>query len=127
MTRQPTRASRFLALALAFALASVSPAICFAATLQTEERQQHASCPMGQESHSPETAKLDCCIGQSPQFAGITQDTVAPLVAAAAVVGVITATPESLNPALSALPTFDPELSKPSRTPTYLLVSVFRL
>lgn len=130
MTRRPTRrASRFLAGGLAFTLSIVSSAVCFAGILQMEERQQHASCPMGMghESDSPETAKLDCCIGQSPQFAGITQGTVAPPVAAAVVLGVVTAIPDSPVPAPPVLSAFDPDVSKPSSTPTYLLVSVFRV
>ena len=128
MTRKPTRrASRFLAGGLAFTLSIVSSAVCFAGILQMQERQEHASCPMGHGSDSPDTAKLDCCLGQSPQFAGIAQDTVAPLVAAAAVIDIITATPDSLIPAPPVLPAFDPDISKSSSTPTYLLVSVFRI
>ena len=112
---------------MAFTLAIVSSAVCFAGILQTQESQEHASCPMGHKPASPETAKLDCCIGQSPQFAGITQGTVEPPVAAAAVDSMITATPELQIPVPPVLRAFDPDVSQPSRTPTYLLVSVFRV
>ena len=92
-----------------------------------EDTQQHASCAMGHESGSPETTQLECCIAQSLQFAGVAPDTAALLVASAAVVSPVDATPESFVMPVPALPAFDPDVSKPSSTPTYLLVSVFRL
>ena len=93
-----------------------------------EDTQQHASCAsMGHESGSPDTTKLDCCIGQSPQFAGIAPDTGAPVVAQPVVMSFVHAAPQSLVPALPGLSALDPEVPKPSSTPTYLLVSVFRL
>jgi hypothetical protein len=128
MTRTATRhPSPLLAGGMAFTLSILSSAICLAATLQMEDRQQHASCAMGHESGTPETTQLNCCIAQSPQFAGVAPDTAALLVASVAVVSPVDATPESFVMALPALPAFDPDVSKPSRTPTYLLVSVFRL
>ena len=128
MTRAATRRpSRLLAGGLAFTLSILSSVICFAATVQMEDPQQHASCAMGHESGSPETTKLDCCIAQSPQFAGVAPDTAAVPVASAAIVSPVDAPPESFVMAVPALPAFDPDVSKPSSTPTYLLVSVFRL
>lgn len=127
MTPKPTRrVSRFVAGGLAFTLSIVSSAICFAAVLQMEEAQQHESCPMGHESDAPETAKLDCCIAQSPQFAGVAPAS-ALLLAQPAVISLIDTTPESLVPVSSALPAFDPDVPKLSRTPTYLFVSSFRI
>jgi len=129
MHRQPTRlASRFLAGGLAFALSIVSSAICFAAIVQMEDTQQHASCAsMGHESSSPKTTQLDCCIAQSAQFAGLAPGTGAPVVAQPVLMSVVDTAPQSLVPALPALSALDPDVPKPSSTPTYLLVSVFRL
>lgn len=120
MARQLTRASRFMAGGLALTVALVSPAICFAATLQMEDTQQHASCAsMGHESGSPKTTQLDCCMAQSPQFAGLAPDTGAPVVAQPVVMSFVHAAPQSLVPALLALSALDPEVPKPSSTPTY--------
>ena len=82
---------------------------------------------MSGESDSPATTKLDCCIGQSAQFAGVTPATAAPLVAPLTIVSLTVAAPDSLYAALPALPPFDADVSNPSNTPTYLLVSVFRI
>ena len=128
MHRQPTRrASRFLAGGLAFALSIVSSAICVAAILQMEHAQQHVSCAsMGHESGSPKTTQMDCCIAQSAQFAGLAPDTGVP-VAQPVVMAFVDAAPQSLVPALPGLSALDPDVPKPASTPTYLLVSVFRL
>jgi len=129
MHRQPTRrASRFLAGGLAFALSIVSSAICFAAILQMEDTQQHVSCAsMARESGSPKTTQMDCCIAQSAQFAGLAPDTAAPVVAQPVVMSFVHAAPQSWVPALPTLSALDPDVPKPVSTPTYLLVSVFRL
>ena len=129
MHRQPTRrASRFLAGGLAFALSIVSSAICVAAILQMEDTQEHASCAsMGHESGSPKTTQLDCCIAQSAQFAGLAPDTGAPVVPQPVVMSFVDAPRQSLVPALPALSALDTDVPKPASTPTYLLVSVFRL
>ena len=129
MHRQPTRrASRFLAGGLAFALSIVSSSVCVAAILQMEDTQQHTSCAsMVHESDSPKTTQLDCCIAQSAQFAGLAPDSDAPVVAPPVVMSLVDATPQALVPALRALSALVADVPKPSSTPTYLLVSVFRL
>ena len=124
MTRQLTRASRSLAGAIALALALVSPVTCFAATLQMTE--QHAHCAaMGHDRGSADSMKQDCCATLSPAFAGLAP-TASNLVAPPSdAVSTMLLMPE---PPL-ALPAFnaDADASPPCSTPTYLLVSVFRL
>jgi hypothetical protein len=126
MTRQLPSASRLLAGAMALALAVVSSATCFAATLQMPDTQQHMCCAaMADCGSSAKTSMQDCCVAQSPAFTGLV-----PIVASnlgtpsAIVVSMIEA---DVQAARSHVVAVDPDTSRPTKTPTYLLDSVFRL
>jgi hypothetical protein len=125
MTRQLPRASRLLASAMALALAVGSSATCFAATLQMPDTQQHMCCAAMADCGSAKTSMQDCCVAQSPAFAGLV-----PIVASnlgtpsTVIVSMIEADVLAPRPHVVA---FDPDISRPTKTPTYLLDSVFRL
>ena len=125
MARQLPRASRLLAGVTALALAFVSSATCLAATPQMPDTQQHACCAAMGDCGSAKTTMQDCCPGQSPAFAGLV-----PIVASnlgtpsTVLVSIIAADVLAPRPQPAA---FDRAISPPSRTPTYLLDSVFRL
>ena len=125
MARQLPRGSRLLAGALALTLAFVSSATCLAATLQMPDAQQHACCAAMADCGSAKTTMQDCCVAQSPAFAGLV-----PIVASnlgtpsTVVISMIAADVLAPRPQFAA---FDPDSSPPRRTPTYLLDSVFRL
>jgi hypothetical protein len=101
----------------------LSPMMCLAGAV---EESPEALCMMGMAQDSGKTtAKLDCCEAQSPANAALTGQTV------------LVAPPALLAPLLgvASLPTspphivgaIEPGVPKISRTPTYLLVSLFRI
>ena len=128
MSRLAGLTPRLLTTALAVALAIASSLTCLAGTLGTsQESELHACCvAMGHDCGSATTRlERDCCAAMSPAFAGL-----------------IPSAPDAGQPAAAAVTTFivgdvpvpSPALSRPERavrgspeTPTYLLVSDFRL
>jgi hypothetical protein len=127
MTQRFTRGSRLLASVIAMALAFVSTATCLAAVMQMPEGSHHAcSEGMKQESGSANstTVQKDCCFVQSAEFARLT--TAQAVTASASALStpfVFEPLPVYRSPAAA----LDPGIPKPSSSPTYLLVSVFRL
>ena len=127
MAGQVTRGSRFLAAALAFALAVVSSATCFAAVVQMPDPQQHACCAgMNQECGDSMAVQKDCCAVQSADIARLASAAQFIAVPALVVIGSHVAQP-ALVASVSLGAAFDPGAPKPSSSPTYLLVSVFRI
>jgi hypothetical protein len=128
MPQQLTGGSRFLASALALALAFASSATCVAAVLQMAERQQQHACCHGvhRDCGDAIAAQKDCCAVQSADLArgaSATQSVAAPaLVVVHSLVG---NTPSLTSPPV--VTAFDPGVPRPSSSPTYLLVSAFRL
>ena len=128
MAGSPRLTFRLLTTALAFVLALASSLTCFAGTLGTSHQSElHACCvAMSHDCGSATTRlELDCCGAMSPAFAGL-----------------LASAPELSGPASDAViaPVITdtrlawPAASRPERavrgspdTPTYLLVSVFRL
>ena len=118
---------RLLASAIAIALALVAPVTCLAAVMQMPETSHHASCHgMKKDGASVGSiaAKKDCCAIPNAEVARFTS------------------TDQVLTPPASALSTpfvfeplpvqdcgaaLDPGVPKPSSSPTYLLVSSFRI
>ena len=128
MSRLAGLTSRLLTTALAAALAMASSLTCLAGTLGTShESELHACCvAMGHDCGRATTRlERDCCAAMSPARAGLipsAQDLGRP--AADAVT----------TPIVGDVPIPLPAPSRPERTvrgspdtPTYLLVSVFRL
>ena len=121
-----TRPSRLLSGVLALVLASLSSAICFAATWQMEAQQEICSA-MSHEAGSGSATAQDCCAAQNPEFAGLAPAASAGLIAAPILaISALPPAPPVLiaSPALAA---FDSGVPKPSSPPTYLLVSSFRI
>ena len=122
-----TRASRLLASVIAIALAFVSTATCLAAVMQMPERSHHA-CHEGMKQDSggadSMTMQQDCCLVQSADVARLTT---AQAVTASASALTTPIACEPLPVYRSPAAALDPGVPKPSRSPTYLLVSVFRL
>ena len=131
MNRQATRSSRLLAGVLALALASVSAATCLAAVVQMSEKH-HACCEAmghcsdggGDSETTP--AKIDCCAVQSAEAGRLATGAQAITVAASLLAESPVVEPSSFAP-ISATGAFDPGVPKPSSSPTYLLVSSFRI
>ena len=127
MDRQLTRGSRLLAGVIAMALASVPTATCLAAVTQMTETSHHAcSDGMRQAGGSANSTALekDCCFVHSAELARLT--TAQAVAASAPVLGtpIVVEPPPTYHSPGAAL---DPGVPKPSSSPTYLLVSVFRL
>jgi hypothetical protein len=128
MNRRLTRGSRLLASVMAVALALVSTATCLAAVVHMPEQSQHACCHgMNQDCGTGDAmaAQKDCCAVPNADVARVstTDQVVAPPALALSLpfVFVPSAVPDAPGAAL------DPGIPKPSSSPTYLLVSVFRL
>ena len=121
--RPPRWRRRFVATGIAIVLALLSPTMCLAGTLQ-ESAEALCLMRMAQDSGKT-TARWDCCEAQSPANAALTGQTV------------LVAPPVLLAPLLGAAPlpsspphivgAIEPGIPKISRTPTYLLVSLFRI
>jgi hypothetical protein len=123
---RPTRPSRLLSGFLALALASLSSAICFAATSQMQAQQEICSA-MSHETGSGSATAQDCCAAQNPEFAGLAPAASVRLIAAPALaIGVMPPAPPILI-APPGLIAFDSGVPKASSPPTYLLVSSFRI
>jgi hypothetical protein len=124
MVRPLPFGARFMSGALAFALAFVSVATCFAGTLQLPERSHHASCH-GMQTEGGESAistldqASDCCAVQRAilGLGGASDALAAPPLAPAVVVPL----------SLLGAPPFDSRAPISSSPPTYLLISVFRI
>ena len=113
-----------LAGALALALALVAPATCFAAVAQMREGPQHSCCHAGKECDDGTIAgRTDCCAVQSADVARPEKS----LQVVAPAVTVLTLVAPSPVALISAAVSFDRDVSRPSSSPTYLLISVFRL
>ena len=113
-----------LAGALALALVLVAPATCLAAVVQMPEGLSPPCCHAGKECDADTIgAGSDCCAVQSAEVArpekGV--QVVAPAVT---VLTLVAPSPVAL---ISAPVSFDRDVSRPSSSPTYLLISVFRL
>ncbi|MGE3344432.1 MAG: hypothetical protein AB7L71_13470 [Vicinamibacterales bacterium] len=114
---------RFVATGIAVVLVMLSPMMCLAGAT---EQSPEALCLLRMAQDSGDTSpKLDCCEAQSPANAALIGQTVmvAPPVLLAPVLGIA-----SLPTAPSHVPgALEPGVPKISRTPTYLLVSLFRI
>lgn len=128
MNQRLNGGSRFLVCVVATAMAFASTATCLAAVMQMPEMAQHASCH-GMKTDSDSTkfmaAPQDCCAVPNAEVARLAATD--PIVAAPTVA---LSTPSVIEPSpvrdtLGAA--LDPGIPKPSSSPTYLLVSVFRL
>ena len=128
MTRPARLAFRLSTTALAFALALASSLTCLAGTLGTShESELHACCvAMGHDCGSATTRlERDCCAAMSPTFAGLIS---APPVIEPPAVNAVTALAVAEGPIASPAPSHPERTVRGSPdTPTYLLVSVFRL
>jgi hypothetical protein len=126
MTQRLTRGSRLLASVIALALAFASTATCLAAVMQMPEKSQHACCH-GQDCGSGDSmAPLnDCCSVPNADVARLT--TPGQAVAAQALAVTMPFVFEPLPVQDSPGAALEPGVPKPSSSPTYLLVSVFRL
>lgn len=114
---------RYLAGAVVLVLTLLSPAMCLAGAV---EEAPDVLCLMGMAEDAGEpTAKLDCCAAQSPANAALTAQTVlvAPPVPTASLVEMADL-PSSPPQIVNAIEAGAPKIS---RTPTYLLVSFFRI
>jgi hypothetical protein len=121
------RGSRLLASVLAMALAFMPTATCLAAIIHMPEQSQHACCHgMNQDCGSGDSmaAPNDCCAVPNADVARRTigQTVTAPAVALS-MPFVFVPSPVQDSPGAA----LDPGIPKPSSSPTYLLVSVFRL
>jgi hypothetical protein len=128
MNKRLTRGTRLLAGVIAIALAFVSTATCLAAAMQMPEMAQHASCHgMKPDAASAKlnAAPKDCCAVQNADVARLT--TTDPVVTAPALVLITSLGFEPLPVKEAPGASLDPGIPKPSSSPTYLLVSVFRL
>jgi hypothetical protein len=128
MKQRLTRGSRLLASVIALALAFVSTATCLAAVMQMPEMAQHASCHgMKPDAGNAKlnAAPKDCCAVRNAEVARLTSSD--PVVTAAALVLVTPLAFEPLPVQDAPGAALDPGIPKPSSSPTYLLVSVFRL
>jgi hypothetical protein len=127
MNQRLTRGSRLLASVIAMALAFVSTATCLAAVMQMPEISHHA-CSEGMKPDSGSadfmTVQQDCCVVQSADVARLkTAEAVSASASALSTPFVFEPLPVYRSPAAA----LDPGIPKPSSSPTYLLVSVFRL
>jgi hypothetical protein len=128
MNQRLTRGSRLLASVIAMALAFVSSATCLAAVMQMPEKSQHACCKgMKQDCGSGDsmTVQKDCCVVQSADVAGLTTTAQAITASASAISTLVVFEPLPAQASPGAA--LDPDIPRPSSSPTYLLVSVFRL
>jgi hypothetical protein len=124
MFRSLTRGSRLLAGALAFALALVAPATCLAAVVQMPEGLSPPCCHAGKECDDDAlAARTDCCAVQGADVA--LRENGAKVVAPTA--SVLAPVVPALVALISTPVSFDPDVSRPPGSPTYLLISVFRL
>ena len=125
MVRQLTRGSRRLAGALAFVLAVVSSATCFAASMDAQTAQPACCVAMTDGCGSAQTLSHDCCVVEQsglPGLAPLPALTLAVPVALSAVLPSVAPVQLSLTSAA-----FDPDSSRPISPPPYLRDSVFRI
>jgi hypothetical protein len=126
MVQRTSRRGRFVAWALALALAVVSSATCLLGAETTEA--QRACCAAMNHDCGGMSVEQDCCAGESPNVASVTSSLPMSLLAppVQVAVNIIAPRPEAivLTFGSSAL---DAGAPKPSSRPTYLFVSVFRL
>ena len=124
VSRTQSFVSRVTACGVALAIACVSAATCLAAVMQMPDMQRHACCAGMAEDcgHDGGTMAVqeDCCAVQNADVARLGS---AGLITLPVVAGI--RMPEPVRLAPDAVPAFDPP--KASRTPTYLIVSSFRI
>ena len=124
VSRTQSFVSRVVVCAVALAIAFASAATCLAAVMQMPDMQQHACCAsMGQDcGHDGGTTAVqeDCCAVQNADVARLGS---AGLVTLPVVASILL--PEPMRAAPDAVTAFDPP--KASSTPTYLIVSSFRI
>ena len=111
--------------AVALAVALVPVASCLAASVQPSESHQLACCAgMTQGCGDSMTTQNDCCAVQSTDVVrlGSASQSGRPLVLVTSTIVTEPASPAVVTPAA-----FGSGIPKPSSSPTYLLVSVFRL
>ena len=126
MARRMSRTGRFVTWALALALAVVSSATCILGADVTEA--QKACCAAMNHDCGDKGVEQDCCLVDSPNLQGLTSGPlVAPLVPPALVALNTLAAEPQLTAAFFGSAALDAGAPKPSSTPTYLFVSVFRL
>jgi hypothetical protein len=128
MNQRITRGSRLLASVIAMALAFVSTATCLAAVMHMPEKSQHTCCHgMKQDCGSGDSmaAQKDCCAVQHADVARLRTTAHAVTAPALALSTLFVFKPLPSQDAAGAA--LDPGIPKPSSSPTYLLVSVFRL
>jgi hypothetical protein len=133
MTRSVIGATRFLASAVALALAVVSSLTCFIGAAQMTAgipqvaAPRHACCGDMTEGCSTTAAASvqpdDCCTTQAPSTAALSPDRSLPPLAVVAIV-VVVPPPAAI---LRDSRTFDVDVLASSSPPTYLLDSVFRI
>jgi hypothetical protein len=109
------------------ALAFMSTATCIAAIMEMPEQSHHACAGMNQNEGPSDSSdlRMDCCDVQSADLARLTTtvQAVTELASAVSTPSVFEPTPAPDFPGAA----LDPDIPKPSSSPTYLLVSVFRL
>ena len=127
MTQRLTCGSRLLASVVAIALAFASTATCLAAVMQTPETSHHACEGMKQDSAGAGSMAVqkDCCVVQSAEFARLSKTAQAVVAPASSLILPLVLDPLWAHGTRAAA--LDPGIPKPSSSPTYLLVSVFRL
>lgn len=126
MARSMKRTGRFLTWAMALALAVVSSATCVLGAEMT--LAQKACCTAMDHDCGAMAVEQDCCVADSPSLVGLKSAPPISVLAPPALVMVNCIAPEP-EPTASffASAVLDAGAPKPSSSPTYLFVSVFRL
>ena len=122
MVQKTSYTGRFATWALALAVAMASAATCVLGAEATEA--QKACCAAMSHDCGAMAVEQDCCVADSPNLAGPTSAPPTSVLAPPAPLALNTIVAE---PVAALGRGFDSRTPKPSRTPTYLLVSVFRI
>ena len=127
MRRGSLISSRVLVGVLAAILAVTASATCVAAALQAPESQPHGCCTgMSQVCGDSMTTQADCCAIQNADLARLGGAAQSVADGPPAVTDSAIAEPMRFT-APSTVAAFEPGGPKSSSSPTYLLVSVFRI